>query len=72
MIYLGDMLQACNPSRMPVLDEAELGRYRPSYRYLSYILARSPNPPSGDLPGIDRPETVVALRACETAWLEGR
>lgn len=72
MIYLRDMMQACNPSRVPALDEAELGRYRPSYRYLSYILARSPNPPSSDLPGIDRPETVAALRDGETGWLEGR
>ncbi len=71
MIYLRDAMQACNPSRVPVLDEAELSRYRTSYRYLSYLLARSPNPPDSDLPGIDRPETVAILREGEAKWLQG-
>ncbi len=69
MIYIRDVLQACNPSRVPVLDQEELSRYRPSYRYLSYMLARSANPPNEDLPGIDRPELVAALRAGEAQWL---
>lgn len=71
MIYVRDMLTPCNPSRVPAINEEELSRYRRSYRYESYIFARMAHPVSDDLPGMDRPDTVTALRAGETAWLEG-
>ncbi|QRX81745.1 nuclear transport factor 2 family protein [Glaciimonas sp. PAMC28666] len=69
MIYIRDMLTPVNPGRVPVIDEAEASRYRHSYRYLSYVLARTVHPVQDDLPGVDRPEMVAALRAGEAAWL---
>ena len=71
MIYIRDMLTPVSPSRVPVINDAEASRYRPSYRYLSYALARTDHPAREDLPGVDRPDTVIALRAGEAAWLEG-
>ena len=70
-VYIRDLLQPCNPCRVPVLDEAELARYRPSYRFVTYNLARLGLDPMNDLPGEDRPETVAALRAGEQRWLHG-
>lgn len=69
IIYIRDYLLPCNPGRVPPIDQAELAGYRASYRFLSYILARSPNHARDDLPGIDRPETVEALRNGEARWL---
>ncbi len=69
VIYLRDYLTACDPSNVPAINREELAAYRQSYRFLSYILARSPNRPRDDLPGIDRPETVKAVRASEAQWL---
>lgn len=71
MIYIRDHLASCDPTNQPVIDRKELASYRPSYRFLSYILARSPNRPRNDLPGIDRPETVEAVRAAQARWLSG-
>lgn len=70
-VYVRGLLQPCNPARIPVIDEAELALYRPSYRYLSYALARNGIPARDDLPGVDRPETVAALQASEADWLNG-
>lgn len=69
-IYIRDMLQPCNPGQTLTLDKAELATYRPFYRYLTATLKHLGRNPSHDLPGIDRPETVDALLAAETAWLE--
>ena len=71
MIYIRDYLIPCDPSHVPLIEQAELATYRPSYRYLSYVLARSPNHARDDLPGIDRPEGVEAMRAGEALWLAG-
>ena len=68
-LYIRDLLQACNPNERVTLDEAELATYRPSYRYLTATLKYLGRDPSHDLPGIDRPETVAALRQAERAWL---
>ncbi len=70
-IYIRDMLHACDPSRVPIIDHEELDSYRRSYRFTCYNLKRLGLSPSDDLPGEDRPETVVALRAGEQAWLSG-
>ena len=69
MIYVRDYLVPTDPSNVPSIDQKELATYRPSYRFLSYVLARSPNPPRMDLPGIDRPETAEAVRALQERWL---
>jgi hypothetical protein len=71
-VYVRGLLLPCNPARPPVIDEADLARYRPSYRYLSYVLARNGMPARDDLPGVDRPESVIALWAAEADWLGGR
>jgi len=71
MIYIRDVLLPCNPSRTPTISAAELEKYRLSYRYLSYVLARSDHPARDDLPGIDRPDLVASLREKERAWLTG-
>ena len=71
MIYIRDILLPCNPSRTPTIPAAELEKYRLSYRYLSYVLARSDHPARDDLPGIDRPDLVASLRETERAWLTG-
>jgi hypothetical protein len=71
MIYIRDLLLPCNPSRTPTIPAAELETYRLSYRYLSYVLARSDHPARDDLPGIDRPDLVASLLETERAWLTG-
>lgn len=70
VIYIRDMLIPCNPNRVPKIDEAELAKYRPSYKYEAYYFAKLGRPTSDNLPGIDQPETVAAARAGDTAWLD--
>ncbi|MFX0578885.1 hypothetical protein [Nocardia nepalensis] len=69
MIYQRDTLVPVLPGKIPALDESELSRYRPSYRYLSYLTARSGGNPHADLPGSDRPELVDDIITAETYWL---
>ena len=68
-VYIRDMLQPCNPGQQLRLDDAELATYRSSYRYLTATLKYLGRDPKHDLPGSDRPETVMALREAEEAWL---
>ena len=69
-IYIRDTLIPRNPSQALKLDEEKLSKFRSSYRYLSYVLTAGGRPAHDDLPGVDRPETVTALRAGEGEWLE--
>ena len=69
IIYVRDAIAPVNPSHVPMIDEAEAARYRLSYRYLSYFFARTEHGARDDLPGIDRPDLVEAVRAGEAAWL---
>lgn len=69
-IYVRDELVPSNPNRVPKLDETRLASYRASYRYLAYMLATRGVIPLDDLAGVDRPETVVAMRAEEIKWLD--
>jgi hypothetical protein len=69
-MYLSDMLLPRNPSRVPQIDDDALRTFRPSYKYLSYLITKSGRTIQDDLPGIDRPESVAALRAAEQQWLE--
>ena len=70
IIYIRDLLIPVNPNNPPKIDETEAARYRLSYRYLSYLFARSEHPAKDDLPGVDRPESVAALREGEKKWLD--
>ena len=69
-IYIRDTLIPRNPNQVVKLDEERLSKFRPSYRYLSYVLTAGGQPAHDDLPGVDQPETVAALRAAESKWLE--
>ncbi len=69
-IYIRDTLEPCNPAEIPRIDKQKLEQYRPSYRHLSYVLEVQGRSLRDDLPGVDRPETVAALRAAERRWLE--
>ncbi len=69
-LYIRDLLQACDPNQRVRLDQAELATYRESYRFLTATLKYLGRDPKNDLPGVDRPETVQALRAAETQWLQ--
>ncbi len=68
-IYIRDELGPRDPGQLLKLDPNRLNRYRESYRYLSYILTASGRPCYDDLPGVDRPETVAAVRASARAWM---
>ena len=70
VIYIRDLLLPCNPNHVPPVDDAEIAKYRLSYRYESLVFAHAGRPVHDDLPGIDRPETVSAVRSADAAWLE--
>ncbi len=70
VIYIRDMLIPCDPSRVPRIDQTELAKYRPSYKFEAYYFARLGRPTSDNLPGIDQPETVATVRAADNAWLD--
>ncbi len=70
VLYVRDLLIPRNPTQVPEIDSAQLNSFRNSYRYLSYVLAQSGHAPRADLAGVDLPETVAALRAGESRWLE--
>ena len=69
-IYIRDTLQTSGPNQELKLDEKKLAGFRKSYRYLSYVLTANGRPVRDDLPGVDRPEIVDALRAGERQWLK--
>jgi len=69
-IYIRDTLAPCGPNQDLKIDEKKLAGFRESYRYLSYVLAAGGRPARDDLPGVDRPKAVEALRATERRWLE--
>ena len=70
-IYLYDTLIPTNPAHVPQLDEAKLAKFRPSYRFLSYMLDARGLSPRDDQAGSDRPETVKAVYDADDAWLRG-
>jgi hypothetical protein len=68
-VYFEDEMRARIPGEIPPLDAARLAAYRPSLRFLSYLLEEGGKTPRADLAGIDRPERVEAFLAAEQAWL---
>lgn len=70
-VYFEDAMAARIPGEVPALDRARLAGYRPSLRFLSYLLEEGGKTPRGDLAGIDRPDLIAAMLAAEQAWLAG-
>ena len=68
-VYIRDVLVPVNPLQVPQLDSKMLDGLRSSYRFVSYWTARAGRQVRYDLPGVDKPETVAALRAGEQEWL---
>jgi len=68
-VYVHDSIVPMNPSLVPRIDQVALGKLRPSYRYLSYLLNQKGQATRDDLPGMDRPETFSKLAAADDAWL---
>jgi hypothetical protein len=70
-VYFQDAAAPQIPGAPIVLDEARLGRYRPSYRFLSYVLEEAGKTPRPDRAGVDRPDLIEALHKADEAWLIG-
>lgn len=70
-VYFEDEIRARIPGETPSLAPARLAGYRPSLRFLSYLLEEGGKTPRADLAAIDRPETVDAFLGAEQAWLAG-
>lgn len=70
-LYIKDEIAGRDPEWTPKFDPEKLAGYRDSYRYTSANLANLGISTRDDLPGIDRPETVDALRQGEREWLGG-
>lgn len=68
-VYFEDEIRAKVPGEVPALDAARLAGYRPSLRFLSYLLEEGGKTPRADLAAIDKPETVEAFLTTERAWL---
>ena len=68
--YLSDAIVPRDPTRLPVIDHDLYETLRPSYRSIAYAMAHHGSPVPDDLPGIDRPDAVAALRAGERQWLD--
>ncbi|MBX3481659.1 MAG: nuclear transport factor 2 family protein [Caulobacter sp.] len=68
-VYFQDAMTARIPGEVPPLDPLRLAAYRPSLRFLSYLLEEGGKTPRADLAGIDRPELVEAMLGSEQAWL---
>ena len=69
-LYLKDSIQGRNPNIQPAFDEEKLASYRDSYRFTSANLANLGIAVTDDLPGADRPDMAIALRAGEQEWLD--
>lgn len=70
-VYFEDAMAARIPGETPVLHAARLAGYRPSLRFLSYLLEEGGKTPRTDLAGIDRPDLVEAMLGADQAWLAG-
>lgn len=70
-IYKKDFLLVRQPGAVLAIDDAELGAYRTSYRYLSLSRGARGQVPDQTLPGVDRPDLVQALTEADEAWLCG-
>jgi hypothetical protein len=70
-IYERDAISTVVPGDTIKIDKARLAKYRPSYRFMSYLLELGGGTADNSLPGVDRPDLVDALIAEDRAWLHG-
>lgn len=68
-IYLKDALVPVTPAGNIIIPSADLAKFRESYASLSYTLNQEGYEIDNDLPGRDRPESVVELYETSEAWL---
>ena len=68
-LYVKDEIGGRDPAFQPVFDPEKLRTYRDAYRFTSANLANLGISVRDDLPGMDRPETMTALRTGERDWL---
>jgi hypothetical protein len=72
MIYMRDTIAPADPTRpIPPGVLAGVQTYRPSYRWLSLLLAAKGYQIDGELPGIDRPDLIDAFLVDQERWLFG-
>jgi hypothetical protein len=69
-LYIRDVLTHVNPQQVPQLEDKLLAGLRPSYRFIAHLMSKAGHVVRDDLPGVDKPETVAALRAAELQWLQ--
>lgn len=67
-VYRRDELQPVIPGESIAVTAAQLARFRPSYRMLSFVLTSQGYPVNADLPGEDRPEGVAAIEREIHEW----
>lgn len=70
-IYQMEAIMPANPGQTLTIEPVKLASYRPSYRFMSYVLEERGTRVRSDLPGIDRPEAVAQLYKANDAWLNG-
>ena len=70
-IYIHDTMVPVVPGRLPELDLDRLKGYRPSYKFLSYMLEARGLQARHDRPGMDRPDIVRRALERDRAWLAG-
>ena len=68
-LYLVDLFHGRDPARPPAFDPEALKGYRSPYRFLTVNLTNLGIPVRDNLPGIDQPEVVDAMRAAERVWV---
>jgi len=71
-VYFQDAVAPQIPGAPVILDQARLAAYRPSYRFLSYVLEEAGKTARPDRAGVDRPDLIEALHKADEAWLMGK
>lgn len=70
-VYERDTLTAAHPGVPLPVGPEEVAAYRPSYRFLSYVLSRRGYTIGDDLYGDDHPQQVTRFYDDAHAWLNG-
>jgi hypothetical protein len=67
-IFEKDALIPVTPNSNITIPAEEIAKFSPGYANLSYALTKMGHPVATDLPGIDKPETVLRLYEETEAW----